>query len=120
MPARSSRGKRVGLTYNLSGPATVSGTERAALVSELTGKPFEFAVVEEAQLRAGMMQADTPPFVVDAIVGMQRAFSLGAYDIVTGDVEQLTGQAPRPFRAALADALVRCPKPGDGEAPATS
>lgn len=94
--------EHAGATYTLSGPVAVSGAERVAVVSDLSGRPLSSMVLTEEQFRLGLVQANLPDFLVDGFVGMQRAFSNGAYDIVTGDVERLSGQAPRTLRAALA------------------
>jgi len=95
-----------GAMYNLSGPAAITGAERASLLSEAGGKPLQFAVVSEAQLREGLTQAGLPPFLIDALASMQSAFVDGAYDIVTGDVEKLAGLPPRPLRDVLSRAFV--------------
>lgn len=95
-----------GATYNLSGPAAITGAERASLLSEAGGKPLKFAVVSEAQLRGGLVQAGLPPFLIDALASMQAALVDGAYDIVTGDIEKLAGRVPRPLREVLAGAFV--------------
>ncbi|HWS86835.1 MAG TPA: hypothetical protein VN282_07715 [Pyrinomonadaceae bacterium] len=36
-----------GAIYNATGPAALTGAEQAALVAEVTGKPFAFAAVTE-------------------------------------------------------------------------
>jgi len=94
-----------GATYNLSGPAAITGAERASLLSEAGGKPLKFAVISEAQFRGGLAQANMPPFLIDALASMQAAFVDGVYDIVTGDIEKLAGRAPRPLRDILASAF---------------
>ncbi len=93
-----------GATYNLSGPARISGAERAALVAEHAGKPVAFQVMTEDALRAAMCQAGLPPFVVDAVVSLQAAEADGAYDIVTGDVKKLCGGRPRSLRSVMFEA----------------
>ena len=98
--------EQAGQTHNLSGRTAVSGAERAALISELTGQPLAFAIVDETRFRTGLAQAAMPDFLIDGFAAMQRAFSQGAYDIVTGDVARLAGRPPRPLRAALADVFV--------------
>ncbi len=94
--------EHAGATYNLSGPAAISGAERAAVVSQASGKSLSFTVLTEAQFRGGLAQANLPGFLVDGFVAMQKAFTSGAYDIITGDVQRLSGNAPRPLRSALA------------------
>lgn len=95
-----------GVIYTASGPAAVSGSERAAIVSELLGKPIGFAVISEERLRAGLSQANLPDPIVEAFVHIKRRFVAGNFDIVTGDVQRLSGRAPKPLREILAQQLV--------------
>lgn len=46
-----------GAIYNATGPAAVSGAERGAIASEVLGRPLDYAVITEGQLRAGLSQA---------------------------------------------------------------
>src|SRR5258706_4954636 len=94
-----------GATYNATGPARLSGAERAALIAEITGRPLAFRVVTEGQLRAGLTQAGLPAVVVDTVIGIQASFAAGAFDVVTGDVERLGGRPPKPLGEVLARAL---------------
>jgi NAD(P)H dehydrogenase (quinone) len=73
----------------------VTGPERAALISEITGKPLRFAVLDEAQLRHGLSQAGIPLQYIDSLIDIEKRFVAGDFDIVTGDVERLVGRGPR-------------------------
>jgi NAD(P)H dehydrogenase (quinone) len=94
-----------GAIYNATGDKAYTGAERAALIAEITGKPFGFVTVPAEALRAGMAQAGLPEDVVNVVVSIQNDFASGAFDIVTGDVERLSGRTPKPLREALADGL---------------
>jgi NAD(P)H dehydrogenase (quinone) len=94
-----------GAIYNATGPERVSGAERAALVAEMTGRPLAFVVITEDQLRAGLTQAGLPAGAANAVIGIQKNFAAGAFDILTGDVERLGGQPPKSLRDVLAAAL---------------
>jgi NAD(P)H dehydrogenase (quinone) len=94
-----------GATYNATGPERLSGAQRAALVAEITGRPLAFLTITEEQLRAGLTQASLPPQVVNTVISIQASFAEGAFDILTGDVERLGGQSPKPLRDVLAGAL---------------
>lgn len=94
-----------GAIYNATGPERLTGAERAAVVAEITGKPMGFVTVTEEQLRGGMAQMGLPEDVVNTVASIQRNFAEGAFDIVTGDVERLSGRAPKPLREVLAPAL---------------
>jgi NAD(P)H dehydrogenase (quinone) len=87
-----------GAIYNGSGPAIVTGPEKAAIVSEIVGKPLSYAVIAEDQLRAGLSQAGLPPFVIDAVSEIKRTFVHGYFDILTSDIERLSSRAPKSFR----------------------
>lgn len=95
-----------GAIYSGTGPAVITGSERAAIVSELLGKPINYAVITEDQLRAGLSQASLPDLVIDALVEIKRTFVQGKFDIVTGDIERLSGRPPKSLRDILAQQLV--------------
>jgi NAD(P)H dehydrogenase (quinone) len=94
-----------GAIYNLTGPAIVSGSERAAMVSEIVGKPIGYAVITADQLRAGLSQAGLPELIIDAMVEIKTTFVHGHFDILTSDVERLSGRPPRSLRDVLAATL---------------
>jgi NAD(P)H dehydrogenase (quinone) len=94
-----------GAIYNATGPERLSGAERAGLIAEITGRPLAFRVITEVQLRAGLTQAGLPAGAVNTVVSIQASFAAGAFDIVTGDVERLSGRPPTPLREVLAAAL---------------
>jgi NAD(P)H dehydrogenase (quinone) len=94
-----------GAIYNATGPESLSGAERAALIAEITGRPLAFLAITEERLRAGLTQAGLPVEVVNVVVSIQTSFAAGAFDIVTGDVERLGGRPAKPLRDVLAGAL---------------
>jgi NAD(P)H dehydrogenase (quinone) len=94
-----------GAIYNMSGPAAVTGADRALMAAELTGKPVQFAVITEAQLRGGLSQANLPAEIVEAMVEIKHSFVAGTFDIVSGDTERLAGRKPRSLREVLAATL---------------
>jgi NAD(P)H dehydrogenase (quinone) len=94
-----------GAIYNATGDKAYTGAERAALISEITGKPVGFVTVPADALRAGMAKAGLPEGAINAWVSIQTDFAAGAFDIVTGDVERLAGRAPKSLREALSTAL---------------
>ena len=94
-----------GATYNLTGPDRVSGAQRAEGAAKVVGRPLQFAVLSEEQLRAGLNSAGLPAFLVDAVVSMQQRFVSGHYDLATGDVEILSGKSPDGFEDVLRRAL---------------
>src|SRR6185295_20099130 len=57
-----------GAIYNATGPERLSGTERAALIAKITGRPLAFLVITEEQLRAELMHANLPTQVVNTVI----------------------------------------------------
>ncbi len=94
-----------GAIYNATGNKVYTGAERAALISDITGKPVGFVTVTAEVLRAGMAKAGLPENVINTWVSIQNDFAAGAFDIVTGDVELLAGRPPKSLHDALAAAL---------------
>lgn len=84
-----------GAIYNATGPETLDGAARAAVVAEVTGKPFAFVQVPLEQLLAGFRAAGLPPVAIDAVASIEDMWAKGAFDITTGDVARLAGRAPR-------------------------
>ncbi|HYC61030.1 MAG TPA: hypothetical protein VEK79_15825 [Thermoanaerobaculia bacterium] len=89
-----------GAIYNGTGAAIVTGSERAAIVSEIVRKPISDAVITEEQLRGRIAQAGMPEHVVAEI---KRTFVQGYFDVVTSDIERLPGRRPKSLRNVLAN-----------------
>lgn len=94
-----------GAIYTGTGPATLTGAERVALISQITGKPMSFVVLPVETLRAQMEQGGLPPEVVQVVVSIQQNFAAGDFDIVTGDIKRLSGRSPRSLEDVLSTAL---------------
>jgi NAD(P)H dehydrogenase (quinone) len=94
-----------GAIYNATGPKAFTGAERAAVMSEVVGKKIGFVAVPAETLRNGMAGMGLPEDVVNTVLSIQSDFAAGAFDIVTGDVEKLTGRAPLRLQEALSAAL---------------
>ncbi|WP_240549701.1 NAD(P)H-binding protein [Devosia salina] len=86
---------------DVTGPAPVTNTERATLVSELTGKPVALIPLAPADLKGGMVAAGLPEGFAEALVAFQRDAVSGHHGVVTDVVERYSGRAPQ----ALADFL---------------
>jgi NAD(P)H dehydrogenase (quinone) len=94
-----------GAIYQATGPAALDGEARASLVSKVTDKRFAFAAVSVAQYREGLAAAGLPPFVVDAVLSIQDMWSVGGFDVTTGDVERLSGRRSRSLEDAMTSAF---------------
>jgi NAD(P)H dehydrogenase (quinone) len=94
-----------GAIYNGTGPASISGAERAEAIAAAARRPMTFMVLPKEVLRGGLEQAGLPADVVNVVISIQEAFAAGGFDIVTGDIEKLSGKAPRAFKDVLRQAF---------------
>lgn len=89
-----------GITYHATGPVSVTQEEIAGVIAKASGKAVAFSAITADQQRAGLEAAGLPPVVINVIAGFQAALRAGAFDLVTGDVQRLSGkpaEGPLPF-----------------------
>lgn len=94
-----------GAIYNATGPRAVTGAERAAIVTAVTGQPLHFTPLPEDRLRARLAEAGLPEPVVGVMLMMQSEHAAGGLDIVTGDIEKLSGRPPMPLEEVISSLL---------------
>jgi NAD(P)H dehydrogenase (quinone) len=83
-----------GSIYHATGPASLTPAEIAATIGQVFGKPVQSAIITDAQYAGGLKAAGLPDFVVEAILGIAQTGAKGMLDLVTGDVERLSGRKP--------------------------
>ncbi|ANL34777.1 SDR family oxidoreductase [Rhizobium phaseoli] len=92
-----------GKAFNLTGPEALSYTQAAAILSEAIGKPVSYnAVSDEAfidMLTGAGVSADYASFLASIFYPVRQGWTA----VVTGDVETLTGRAPRSLQTYAAD-----------------
>ncbi|MEE6295635.1 SDR family oxidoreductase [Georgenia wangjunii] len=90
-----------GRSYDLTGPEALSLAEVAETITRVTGRTTRFhdETLEEAYASRDVYGA--PRWEVDAWVSTYTAIAAGALDVVSDDVERLTGRTP----LSLADLL---------------
>lgn len=94
-----------GAIYNATGPESLTGSQRAELISKASGKPFSFITLPIDTLQAHFQQAGLPAEGINTIVSIQQNFSNGDFDIVTGDIEKLSGRPARNLESILSTAF---------------
>jgi NAD(P)H dehydrogenase (quinone) len=94
-----------GITYHASGPASVAASEIAEIVGKLARTTVQFSPLTVAQLESSLSGFGLPPGVVNAISRFQQALQAGAFDLVTGDVERLSGRRPESVEDFLSRSL---------------
>jgi NAD(P)H dehydrogenase (quinone) len=95
-----------GVTYHATGPVSVTHAEVAAAVSRAAGTPIQFSGLTLDQWHAGLVSAGLPPMIVDVLMRSTRAGVGGAFDLVTGDIERLTGRRAQSALDFVATVLV--------------
>ena len=85
-------GGHEGKTYTLTGPAALSNSEVAKILSETLGREIRFVNLEPAQLKAALLAAGAGEWNTDALVDLQRLYREGGAATVTADVEQILGR----------------------------
>jgi NAD(P)H dehydrogenase (quinone) len=98
-------GGHAGAIYQGTGPATFTGTERAAAISKAAGTPYGFVSVTREQYEGGLRHAGLPDDVVNVVLSIQSGFAAGGFDLTSGDVGRLSGRKPKTLEAALAEAF---------------
>ena len=81
-----------GITYQATGPVSVTQEEIAEAIAKASGKPIAFSPSTAEQQRAGLEAAGLPPWLVNCVAGFQAALRAGAFDLVSGDVARLSGK----------------------------
>jgi NAD(P)H dehydrogenase (quinone) len=83
-----------GSVYHATGPASLTPADIAATIGRVFGKPVQSVTITDAQYADGLKAAGLPDFAVEAILGIAQTGAKGMLDLVTGDVERLSGRKP--------------------------
>ena len=86
--------EHAGVTYTLTGPEALSLTEVAATLTAARGVPFRFHNETIPEAYASRQTYGAPAWQVEAWVSTYTAIAAGQLDVVTDDVERLSGQKP--------------------------
>jgi uncharacterized protein YbjT (DUF2867 family) len=91
-----------GQIYELTGPRTLTLQEAADLMAKASGKPVAFYNEPIQEAFESRMDPDVPDWQIDAWVTTYLAIARGELDLVTDDVQTLTGHPPQDFEQVLA------------------
>jgi uncharacterized protein YbjT (DUF2867 family) len=92
-----------GRIYTLTGPATLGIAEVALILSEVTGREFNYVDVPEAAARDGMLQAGVPQWQVELVMELHAVNKQNRWSAVTSDIEKVTGTPPTDFAQFASD-----------------
>ncbi len=92
-----------GKAYPLTGPEAISGDDKAAVLSDVLGKPVRHVPISLEQAREGMIQAGFLADAADAMNELNAIAAAGHAAAVMNTVEQVTGRPARSFRQFAED-----------------
>lgn len=87
------------VTYTLTGPEALTSDEIAARAANSLGKPLQVVHVTDEQLAEGLKAAGVPEAFIPLTVSFDTNTREGGFDLVTGDIEKLSGRAPAPIES---------------------
>ncbi len=99
--------------YDITGPELLSFRQVSVMISEIAGKPLKYLTVTDEELLAefdavGVQRhaTDDPinpdmPWASDDMISFDRAIRERHFEIISEDVQMLTGRAPIPVREVL-------------------
>jgi NAD(P)H dehydrogenase (quinone) len=82
-----------GITYHATGPVSLTPEAIANGVGAAFGKTIAYTALTDEQVRANLAAAGLPEPMADVLARFQNASAAGLFDIVTHDVERLSGRA---------------------------
>ncbi|HEX7759320.1 MAG TPA: SDR family oxidoreductase [Caulobacteraceae bacterium] len=99
-----------GRTYNVTGPELLTYRQAAQIVAEAGGRPVDYVATDDNGLYAMFDAMGVPrepvddlvvggnPWCSDDMVTFEAGIRGGHFDVLTDDVERLTGRGPRSLR----------------------
>ncbi len=92
-----------GKVYNLTGPEALSHAEMAEKLSAALGRPIHFVDIPPDALQNMLLQVGFPDWQAEGLVEDYAHYARGEAAVVTDDIEETTGKAPRTFDAFAHD-----------------
>lgn len=86
-----------GKEYNLTGARALSRSEAAAIISDAAGKSIQYQAISEEDMLRGARDNGMPETAVQYMAVLYQAVRAGWTEVVTPDVEQVTGRPPASF-----------------------
>lgn len=96
-----------GGAYDLTGPEELSYAETAAILSEALGRTVTYTAIPASDYVSMLISAGMPKEHAEFFSQALSEATRNAASKVTGDVERLTGHAPRSFRQFARDKAAR-------------
>lgn len=92
-----------GQSLDLTGPAAITYSEAAAILSQASGRSIRYVPVDDESFTASLLQAGIPQLIADHITTLFRITRQGGASQVTPIVQDLTGRSPRKLQQYAQD-----------------
>ena len=92
-----------GLTYTLTGPVALTHADMAQQLGLALNRPVEFVPITPGAMRTSLVQIGFPAWQADGLIEDYAHYDRNEAAAVTTDIQQATGQPPRPFAAFARD-----------------
>lgn len=89
-------------SHNLTGPTALDYTEAATILSQGLGKTVEYLPISEEEMVQGAIENGLSASAAQYMALLYSGVRNGWFDLVTDEVQQVTGQAPRSLAEVLA------------------
>jgi len=90
-----------GKVYELTGPETLSYSDAAGLLTEVTGRQVFYPNPSPEEYTGALKAAGAPDFIAPYMITVYGGIANNHVDVTTPHVEALTGRKPTPLRAVL-------------------
>lgn len=84
--------------YLLTGPESLTAREQTSILADVLGRPIEFLAPSPAEFARTSIERGTPEPLAAALQNLNELFASHRAGVLTDDVTNLTGVAPRTFR----------------------
>lgn len=92
-----------GRAFNLTGPEALGYADAAKILAKVVGRPVDYEATDDAAFVAMLTGAGVPEVYARFLAMIFQPVREGWTAVVTGDVETLTGHAPRSLATYAAD-----------------
>ncbi|PYQ08129.1 MAG: NAD(P)-dependent oxidoreductase [Acidobacteria bacterium] len=92
-----------GQAYDLTGPAALTYTQVAEILSRVLARPIRYVPISPEQYKQGALAAGTPETYADALVDLNRYYAEGKMSEITPTLRLLSGRDPTPFEQFARD-----------------
>ncbi|ARF82049.1 hypothetical protein B6264_27015 [Kitasatospora aureofaciens] len=87
-----------GRAYILNGPQALTAREQVEILADVLGRPIEFVPVTPEQFAQHSIEQGIPREMAAAVQNLNELFRAGRAGVISDDITNLTGVAPRTFR----------------------